>query len=133
MALRVFVVDDGPDVSEMMRKIIDSEPDMRCVGCLNSADRLVEAAREVAPDVVLLDATMPGKPPLEALGELAEALPAVRTLVFSGHNDSAFVDAAVDAGAWGCVSKTEDPETVLRAVRQVAAGKTWVSGSKISG
>ena len=126
-SLRVLIVDDSRDIVASMRDVIDSQPDMRCSGCLGSADRLVVMARKALADVVLLDATMPGKPPLTALRELTRELPDVRTIIFSGYGDCELVDSAFTAGAWGCVSKAEELETVLWAVREVAAGKIWLS------
>jgi DNA-binding NarL/FixJ family response regulator len=124
---RVLCVDDNSDMADMMRMMIDAEPMMQCVGCLSSADRLIETVRNLKPqpDVVLLDATMPGKDALEELRKMAVELPAVRTIVYSGHDDPEIVGRAYRAGAWACVSKRDEPDTVLRAVREVAAGRTW--------
>ncbi len=134
---RVLCVDDSSDMTEAMRMVIDAEPMMECVGCLACADDLVEQVRRLRPAtttpphaplpplVVLLDATMPGKSPLKAMSEMAAEFPEVRTIIYSGHDDAAFVDRAMNAGARGCVSKKDDPETIVRAVRAVAAGKGW--------
>ncbi len=68
---------------------------------------------------------MPGKNPLEALRELDAALPRIRTIILSGHDDVAFIDRVFAAGAWGYVSKGDEPDTVLQAVREVAKGNVW--------
>ncbi len=68
---------------------------------------------------------MPGKDPLEALRELDAAFPRVRTIIISGHGDAAFIDRVFAAGAWGYVSKGDEPDTVLQAVREVAKGNVW--------
>lgn len=122
---RVLCVDDNPDMTAAMRMLIDTEPRMECVGCLSSADRLVHELRRLRPDVVLLDATMPGKDPLQAISEIAAEFPAIRTIVLSGHDDPAFIERAGSAGARGCLSKRDEPGTILRAVREVAAGNAW--------
>ncbi|MBY0308252.1 MAG: response regulator transcription factor [Phycisphaerales bacterium] len=124
---RVLCVDDGPDMTAMLRLNIESDPAMRCVGCLASADHLLDEVRRQnpPPDVVLLDATMPGKDPLEALRELDAAFPRVRTIILSGDSDAAFIDRVFAAGAWGYVSKGDEPGTVLQAVRAVAKGNVW--------
>lgn len=129
--IRVLCVDDSPDITMVMRIVIESAPMMECVGCLSSADHLVEEARRLtAPPnpkslVVLLDATMPGKNPLAAMSELATDFPEIKMIIYSAHDDEAFIDRAMDAGAWGCVSKNDHPDTVLRIVREVAAGNAW--------
>jgi len=126
----VLCVDDNRDVTAVARLMIESDPTMRCVGCLDSADQLEEEVRRLGADtplIVLLDATMPGKDPLEVMGRLASAFPRTRTILFSGYDDQSFIDRAVDAGAWGCLSKHDEPSALLRAVREVAAGNFWVS------
>ncbi|MFN0131545.1 MAG: response regulator transcription factor [Phycisphaerales bacterium] len=122
--LRVLCVDDNPDMVAVMRMMIDAEPLMRCVGCLASADDLVNAARRLspAPDVVILDATMPGRSALESMSELTAEFPDIKTIVYSGYDDPEFIDRAKRAGAWGCISKRDTPDTLLRAVREAAAG-----------
>jgi DNA-binding NarL/FixJ family response regulator len=100
---------------------------MQCVGCLASADHLVEEVRRLtaAPDtslVILLDATMPGKSPFAAMIEVAAEFPSVRTIIYSGYDDPAFIERALEAGAWDCISKRDDPEAIVRAVREVVAG-----------
>lgn len=124
---RVLCVDDNPDVLAVLRMLIDSQTEMCCVGCLGSADGLIETVRRLSADVVLLDATMPGADPMVAITELAAAVPEARTIMFSGHDDAAFVDRAIGAGAWGCVSKGGEPTDILNAVRRVAAGHAFLS------
>lgn len=129
--IRVLCVDDSRDITAVLKMIVDAEPDMMCVGCLASADNLIAEARRLSttpsnpsptPLILVLDATMPGKDPLKAMRELTAALPWVRTIIYSGHCDQEFINRAFAAGARGCVSKSEDPEAITRAVREVAAG-----------
>ncbi len=111
-----------------MRMILDTDPTMQCVGCLGSADRLIQTVRDLdpPPQIILLDATMPGKDPLTVMKKMAEDCPSIRTIVFSGHDDSAFLDRVRSDGAWGFVSKRDEPDAILLAVREVAAGNaSW--------
>src|SRR5882724_9240957 len=118
---RVLCVDDNRDITEVMQLVIGTEPRIECVGCMGSADGLIEAVRGLSPppDVVLLDATMPGRSPLVVMSELAAEVPAVRTIIYSGYTDAEFIARAKAAGAWGYVSKNEDPDVILRAVLEV--------------
>ena len=121
--IRVMLVDDSRDVIEPLSYLIGVEGDMECVGLLESADGLGERARDLSPDVLLIDARMPGRDSLEAIRELATELPDVRSLVYSGFDDRELIDSAVDASAWGWVKKGDDPAILLKAIRSVAAGK----------
>ena len=122
---RVLCVDDLPDVAAALRLIIQSDPSMECVGCLNSADDLVGEVRgrDPRPDIVVLDATMPGRDPMEAMKDLATECPSTRTIIYSAHDDPEFVSRAKGAGAWGCVSKHAEPRELMQAVRDVGAGR----------
>jgi len=129
---RVLCVDDNADMTAVLRIMIDAQPTMECAGCLDSADDLVAKVRRVSPPphVVLLDATMPGQDPLLAMTELSREIPGIKTIIYSGHDDPEFIDRAMSAGAWGCISKRDDPDTVLRAVREVAAGRVYWPGPR---
>src|SRR5688572_8240221 len=81
---RVLCVDDLPDITALIRLIIDAEGTMQCVGCLESANHLVDEVRRLGGvDVVLLDATMPGRDAFEAMSELAREFPQTRALIYS--------------------------------------------------
>ena len=121
--IRVMVVDDSRDLAEMYRRLLDDAPGLCCVGTLESADRLVPQVESLRPDIVLLDLTMAGRSPLAALSEVAARFPDTRVIVFSGYDDRRTVDAALDAGAWGLISKHLDPIATIEALRSVAKGE----------
>jgi DNA-binding NarL/FixJ family response regulator len=115
-------------MTAVMRMVIDAEPGMQCVGCLASADKLHDEVRRLsvppqghAPLVILLDATMPGKSPFAAMTEVAAEFPDVRTIIYSGYDDPAFIERALEAGAWDCISKRDDPDAIVKAVKEVVA------------
>ncbi len=124
--IRVLCVDDNRDITTVLRRCIEHEPDMECVGTPHSADDLVSQVNEGRPDVVLLDMTMPGKNPLAALRELLAVAVGgrrgVRAIVFSGSDDQEVVDMAVEAGACGFLSKDAQAPQILRAIREAAQG-----------
>lgn len=122
--ISVLVVDDSADMAFMLTTLIDFESDMRSAGTLGSADSLVAVAKRLKPDVIVLDLTMPGHPPLEALRELCGVTPETRVIIFSGYDDRGTVEEAIDAGAWGLVSKHNEPMEVVAAIRRVAQGET---------
>lgn len=120
--IKVLCVEDSMDLAALLCTAIDAEPDLKTVGCLHQADGLLEHVQQTEPHIVLLDLTMPGKNPLQALREVAKAFPQARTIVFSGYNGQDRVDAAMDAGAWGYISKHQEIPEVLTAIRRVAQG-----------
>lgn len=124
MTTTVLLVDDSPDILSSLEMILDDESDLSCVGTLRSADELVSQVATQQPQVVVLDLTMPGRPPLEALVELRDRFPKTRVIVCSGYDDPATLDAVTDAGAWGFVNKHSDPDEILAAIRAVASGET---------
>jgi two-component system NarL family response regulator len=122
--IRLLVVDDSRDLLDVFSLTARREPDIKVVGALESADRVLELLEEPGADVVLIDLTMPGKPPLDAVREMGERFPAVRAVAFSGYDDAETVRLAARAGAQGFASKHLDLAEVLEIVRRVARGET---------
>jgi DNA-binding NarL/FixJ family response regulator len=86
-SIKVLMVDDTVDIAVLFRRLIDSQKDMSCVGMLHDANQLDAEVERLHPDVVVLDLTMPGKPPLNALRELSSRSEQPRVLAFSGFED----------------------------------------------
>lgn len=119
----VLLVDDFRDIVDVYRRLIDSSPGLRCVGTLDSVKDLVQHVELMQPHVVVIDLSMPGQKPLQAIADLAERCPQVRAIAFSGYDDDDTIGAVLDAGAWGLVSKHRNPESILDAIRSVARGE----------
>lgn len=120
--ISVLCVDDSPQMTRLLERVIELEPDMTSVGSLLSADHLADEVQKRSPSIVLLDLTMPGRDPLEVVRELSLCCPDTRVIVFSGHSDPEYEQAAVAHGAWGFVLKDGGVEPILDAIREVAAG-----------
>jgi len=134
MKIRVLCVDDAKDITCSLDWCIRAERDMESAGCLYSANDLRAEVDRKRPDVILLDMHMPGKDPLEALRELTAAggsgaAGSVRVIAYSGRDDQTAVDSAIEAGAWGYVSKDTEVPRLLEAIRAVARASvpfgTW--------
>jgi two-component system response regulator DesR len=121
--IRVLCVDDNPFVADAVRIRLGLHNGFDWVGHLSSADNLVNEVRDLQPDIVLLDIDMPGKDSLKALEELSNAHPCVRTVIVSGYERDDYLDKAVEAGAWGYVSKNDGPDQIISAIREVHAGR----------
>lgn len=128
--IRVLCVDDNDFVAEAIRRKLSLNPGFVWAGWLPEAENLVPKVKELAADVVLLDIDMPGKDSFEALGELAAASPDTRVIMLSGYVRADYIDRAVEAGAWGYVSKNESTDTILAAIQQVARGG-FAMGSEV--
>jgi len=130
MAIRVMCVDDNDFVAEAIRRKLAMDRAFAWAGWLPEAQDMVEKVKESKADVVLLDIDMPGKNSFEALTELAAACPDTRVIMLSGYVRTDYIHRAVEAGAWGYVSKNENVETILSAIQQVARG-AFVMGSEV--
>lgn len=125
---RVLIIDDNDDLSTMLTVLIGHEHDLECVGRLASADLLLESIAEHEPDILLMDLTMPGRDPLEAMSAAAARYPQCRAIVLSGYDDPDRVEAAVNSGAWGFVSKDGQLDMILKAIRAVRTGEVYLQG-----
>lgn len=129
--IRILCVDDNDEVAEALRIRLGLESDIRWLGRLDRADGLYEAVQRLAPDVILLDIDMPGKSPFRALKELSSHEGDTRVIMLSALVDVELIDRAVEAGAWGYLSKGAATSTIAETVRRVAAGE-FVLGPEAS-
>ena len=115
--LRVLHIDDNREARELLSLILGYEEDLEEVGSHHDAEGLVELVRKTAPDVLLIDLTMDGKDPIEAIQELREAFPDLRIVVFSGSSDPEMLERARAAGASQIERKGIDVPSTLKAIR----------------
>jgi two-component system response regulator DesR len=128
--IKVLCVDDSARLTAAWQRLFQRQPDLEMVASLPSADDLVATVKDRKPDVVLMDLTMAGRDPLDAMSELARVEPDVRVLVCTGLTDPVLVERAMDAGAWGFVTKVEDPDRIIDAIRRVARGQVVIPGAQ---
>lgn len=120
--VRVLVADDHAIVREGLRAVLAAEDDLEVVAEAETSEDAVRLARELRPDVAVVDLRMPGSGGLDATREMARAVPAVAVLILTMHEDDASVFAAMRAGARGYVLKGSRRGDVVRAIRAVAQG-----------
>lgn len=123
----VLCVEDNLYVAEAIRMKFDRVGGFEWKGWLSSADNMVSMVEQQHPRVLILDVDMPGRNPFEALRELGERCPSCRTVVFSGHVRHGLVEQALDAGAWGYVSKNDGEDALISAIRDIVAGELALS------
>jgi DNA-binding NarL/FixJ family response regulator len=122
-AIRVLVVDDHQLFREGVHALLDSLPSMRVVGEADCGADAIEAARTLAPDVILMDVQMPDMNGLEATRRILGAQPSVGIIVVTMFEDDETVFAAMRAGAKGYVLKGAGQEELVRAILAVARGE----------
>jgi NarL family two-component system response regulator LiaR len=120
--IKVLSVEDHAFVAEGLRARLALEPDLQWVGRLDSAERLLPEVERLRPDVVLLDIEMPGPDVFRGVEDLRRQCPDVRVIMLSAHVRDHYIDAAVQAGAWGYISKSDPPDRIVEGIRAVVGG-----------
>ncbi|MDM7891263.1 response regulator [Curtobacterium caseinilyticum] len=122
--MRVLLVDDHALVRQGLRAVLATTDDCTVVGEAATGEEAVDRAAETAPDVVVMDLSMPGEGGVVATARLRTAMPAVRVLVLTTFSDDRRVRDALAAGATGYLLKDAAPEDVVAAVRAAARDET---------
>ncbi|HEV7669715.1 MAG TPA: response regulator transcription factor [Thermoanaerobaculia bacterium] len=121
----VILADDHPMMLGGLRRLL--EPELEVVGTARDGLALVEIGTRLRPDLVITDLSMPGIDGLEATRRLCAAVPGLRVLILSIHDEPSWVKAAFDAGACGYLAKTCVPEEIETAVRAVLDDRFYLS------
>jgi DNA-binding NarL/FixJ family response regulator len=124
--LRVLLADDHVTVRQGLKLLIDSEPDMDVVGEAGDGSEAVQKARELDPDVVVMDISMPGMNGLAATRALKTIQPDARIVTLTRHADQAYLQELLRAGVSGYVLKRSAPTELLHAIRAAAAGGQYL-------
>jgi len=131
--IRVFIVDDHALVRTGFRLILSAEPDIEVVGEADSAEQALPMIRKLKPDVVLCDLHLPGLSGLEVTERVVRGDYGSRVIVVSVLEDGPMPRRLLEAGAFGYVGKACDAAELLRAVRDVARGRKYLSSSIAQG
>jgi len=124
--LRVLIAENHRDLSDVMSQLIDTEPDMQCVGQVSNARDVLTAARNASADVLILDLMLQGGSGLPLVEELTRTIPELRVIIFSGLADSEEVAReAKRRGAAAFVSKGCDFQVLLDTLR--SSGTSYTS------
>lgn len=124
--IRVLLADDHAVLRTGLAMLLNAQPDLEVVGEVGDGEEAAILAREIQPDVVIMDLTMGRHSGLEAIAVIRQAHPAMRVLVLSMHTDVSYVRTALAAGATGYVPKSVADAELLTAVRAVAKGRIFV-------
>jgi DNA-binding NarL/FixJ family response regulator len=129
MTISVLLADDQHLVRAGFRSLLRRDRDIAVVGEASTGDEAVRAARELRPDVILMDIRMPGLDGITATKQVLAALPETRVIILTTFETDEYVFAALAAGASGFLTKEIGPDGLRSAVRVVAAGDALLSPS----
>jgi len=123
--ITVLLVDDHSLVRRGFRRMLEDEPDMKVVGEAGDGEEAVKLAKQLHPQVVVMDCALPGMNGLQATREILEDSSHTAVLMLSMHTESTWVRQAIDAGAKGYLLKNALELELGAAIRKVAAGETF--------
>ena len=127
MRITVLLADDHKIMRDGLRSLIEREPDMEVVGEAADGRRTVQLVRELSPDVVIMDVTMPHLNGLEATRQIVAEAPKVKVIALSMHSDRRFVAGMLRAGGSGYLLKDCAFEELVHAIRTVTANQAYLS------
>jgi len=129
MALRIVLADDHAAYRAYLRSLLEAQADIVVAAEVADGASAVRAALDHKPDIVLLDLVMPGLDGIEATRQIVSHRTSTKVLALSLHSDAELVEAMSVAGASGYVLKTDPLPDLLRALREVSAGRPYFSTS----
>ena len=125
--ITVLLVDDHDLVRHGIKKLLEDAQGIKVVGEARSGEEAIRAAKEMHPNVVLMDIRMPGIGGLEATRKLLRSNPDVKVLVLSAFDDELFPSRLLQAGAAGYITKGAGVDEMVKAIRSVNAGQLFIS------
>jgi DNA-binding NarL/FixJ family response regulator len=130
--LRIFLADDHAIIREGLKSLIEAQPDMIVVGETDNGRAAWREAKALLPDVVVMDISMPELNGAKATELLKRDCPETKVLALTVHNDQGYLHQLLKAGASGYVLKRAAPHELIRAIRAVAAGETYLDPTIVS-
>lgn len=127
--LRILLAEDHETVREGIKLLVNAQTDMEVVGEASNGNLAIEQAQKLAPDVVVMDITMPELNGLKATRRLKQLCPDVKVLTLTRHTDDGYLQQLIRAGANGYVLKQSAPTELIRAIRAVCEGNSYLDST----
>jgi DNA-binding NarL/FixJ family response regulator len=125
--IRVMVVDDHPLIRQGIICVLNSQPDITVVGEASNGEMAFDLARELNPDLILMDIFMPGGDGIETSRRILSAMPEISIVILTVCDDDRYLFQAVEVGVQGYLLKDLEPTTLLEMVRGVFQGQAPIS------
>jgi two-component system, NarL family, nitrate/nitrite response regulator NarL len=132
--IRIVIADDHPIFRDGLRRLLEAEPDLKVIGEASDGAEAVKLARQLKPEILLLDLAMPRHPGLEALREMSSAASpnSVRVILLTAAAEKNQIVEALQLGARGVVLKDSATQLLLKSIHSVMAGEYWVGRESVS-
>ncbi|MFN8697034.1 MAG: response regulator [Burkholderiales bacterium] len=127
MSIRIVLADDHQLMRSGLAALLRKDADFELVGEVGDGMNAVKMVRQLEPDILVIDLSMPGMNGIEAISRIQSEMPAVKCICLSVHYESRMVLAALDAGAIGYVLKDSSFDELAQAIRRVLANQTYLS------
>jgi len=127
--IAVLLVEDHTVVREGLRVLIEAFGDIEIVGEAKTGREAVQMARDLRPEIVVMDIAMPSLNGLQATRQILKAFPRAKVLILSAHGDPEYVEAVVKVGAMGYLLKQSSSKVVATAIRELQKGKMFFTSS----
>ena len=130
MPTRVFLVDDHTVLRAGLRMLLEEEPDISIVGEAEDAESALAHVSAAAPQVIVLDITLPGITGIDAIAGLVERCPNAAIVLLTMHENTFLVKQAMQRGARGFVLKSSADREIVAAIREVTAGRVYLDSTR---
>jgi len=124
--IQILVAEDHQTVREGLVMLINREPDMEAVGEAADGLQAITRAKELRPQVIVMDLSMPGMSGLNATRKLKQLIPEIQVVALTRHKEGGYLQECLQAGATGYVLKQSPSEELVRAIRAVVHGKSYL-------
>jgi two-component system, NarL family, response regulator NreC len=124
--INLLLVDDHQVVRTGLRMLLEGQPDMKIIGEADSGLKALEMAKELSPNVIVMDITLPDISGIEATRLIKEALPDIAVVALTIHEDEQYFFEMLQAGASGYVPKRAAPEDLITSIRAAFAGEIYI-------
>jgi DNA-binding NarL/FixJ family response regulator len=128
-SLRIFLADDHTVMREGLKSLVNAQADMDVIGEADNGRATLQKVRELQPDVIILDISMPDMNGMQVTERLKRMCQKVTVLVLTAHDDSGYLRQLLEVGASGYVLKKAAAEALINAIRVVAAGGVYLDPS----